>query len=45
MNETFPKNHIESLWAPWRVEYFQAEHKINGDFLSVAAAEIALVAA
>ena len=38
MNETFPKNHIESLWAPWRVEYFQAEHKISGDFLSVAAA-------
>jgi len=37
MNETFPKNHIESLWAPWRVEYFQAEHKISGDFLSVAA--------
>ncbi|NBR48303.1 HIT domain-containing protein [bacterium] len=38
MNETFPKNHIESLWAPWRVEYFQAEHKISGDFLSLAAA-------
>ena len=38
MNETFPKNHIESLWAPWRVEYFQADHTISGDFLSVAAA-------
>ena len=38
MNETFPKNHIESLWAPWRVEYFQAEHKSREDFLSVAAA-------
>lgn len=33
----FPKKQIESLWAPWRVEYFQADHKPGGDFLSEAA--------
>jgi ATP adenylyltransferase len=37
MNESFPKDHIESLWAPWRVEYFQAEHQSGTDFLSDAA--------
>ena len=37
MNEDFPKQRIESIWAPWRVEYFQAEHKSLVDFLSLAA--------
>ena len=37
MNEEFPKNHLESIWAPWRVEYFRAEHKSGVDFLSEAA--------
>ena len=27
MNDSFPKTYLESLWAPWRVEYFQAEHQ------------------
>lgn len=38
MSEEFPKHHIESLWAPWRVEYFQAEHQSGRDFLTEAAA-------
>lgn len=38
VNEAFPKEKIESLWAPWRVEYFQAEHSSGVDFLSEAAA-------
>ncbi len=37
MNDPFPKSHLESLWAPWRVEYFQAEHQAGTDFLSEAA--------
>ncbi|MCK9590058.1 MAG: HIT domain-containing protein [Terrimicrobiaceae bacterium] len=37
MNEEFPKAHLESLWSPWRVEYFQAEHRTGGDFLTEAA--------
>lgn len=37
MNEEFPKSHIESLWAPWRVEYFQAQHTTGYDFLGEAA--------
>jgi len=37
MNEEFPKRQLESLWAPWRVEYFQAEHQTGRDFLSEAA--------
>ena len=37
MNESFPKDQIEALWAPWRVEYFQAEHRSGVDFLSEAA--------
>ena len=37
MNEEFPKGHMESLWAPWRVEYFQAEHRTGQDFLTEAA--------
>ena len=28
---------MESLWAPWRVEYFQAEHRTGWDFLTEAA--------
>lgn len=32
----FPKAEIESLWCPWRVEYFEQE-KPNPDFLSEAA--------
>jgi ATP adenylyltransferase len=34
---SFPKSHLESLWAPWRVEYFEAEHQSREDFLSAAA--------
>ncbi len=37
MNDQFPKDHLESLWAPWRVEYFEAEHRTGWDFLSEAA--------
>jgi ATP adenylyltransferase len=37
MSEDFPKNHLESIWAPWRVEYFQAEHQSGVDFLTEAA--------
>ena len=37
MEESFPKGHVESLWAPWRVEYFEAEHRAGRDFLSEAA--------
>ena len=36
MNESALKTHLESLWAPWRVEYFSAEHQ-GSDFLSEAA--------
>ncbi|MEP6777476.1 MAG: HIT domain-containing protein [Chthoniobacterales bacterium] len=32
----FPKAEIESLWCPWRVEYFEKEPR-NPDFLSEAA--------
>ena len=32
----FPKAEIETLWCPWRVEYFEQE-KPNPDFLSEAA--------
>jgi ATP adenylyltransferase len=31
----FPKRELETLWAPWRVEYFQ--EKPNPDFLEAAA--------
>ncbi|MEI8292418.1 MAG: HIT domain-containing protein [bacterium] len=37
VDEYFPKHTLESLWAPWRVEYFQAEHRSGVDFLSEAA--------
>ena len=32
----FPKAEIETLWCPWRVEYFEKENS-NPDFLSDAA--------
>lgn len=31
----FPKQELETLWAPWRVEYFEKQH--DQDFLSRAA--------
>jgi ATP adenylyltransferase len=34
--EEFPKKHIETLWAPWRVEYFE-KHPRDMEFLSAAA--------
>jgi len=34
--EEFPKKEIETLWAPWRVEYFEKEPR-NSNFLSEAA--------
>jgi ATP adenylyltransferase len=37
MEPAFPRKQLESIWAPWRVEYFQAEHKSGVDFLSEAA--------
>ncbi len=36
MSSEFPKDQIETLWAPWRVEYFKQEPR-NSDFLSAAA--------
>lgn len=36
MSMEFPKREIETLWCPWRVEYFERE-KPNADFLSEAA--------
>jgi ATP adenylyltransferase len=32
----FPKAEVETLWAPWRVEYFEKEPR-NSDFLAEAA--------
>src|SRR4051812_6443281 len=32
----FPKEQIETLWAPWRVEYFEKKPR-DSDFLSAAA--------
>lgn len=37
MADPFPKRTLESLWAPWRVEYFDAEHRTREDFLTEAA--------
>lgn len=34
---SFPKTEIEALWSPWRVEYYQAEHRDQPDFLLAAA--------
>ena len=33
----FPKQHLETLWAPWRVEYFSHERTSGEDFLAEAA--------
>lgn len=33
----FPKSHLESLWSPWRVEYFEAGQTTSRDFLLEAA--------
>lgn len=33
----FPKDHLESLWSPWRVEYFQRMPDAPRDFLLQAA--------
>ncbi len=30
-------NHLETLWAPWRVEYFEQGHQSDKDFLLDAA--------
>jgi ATP adenylyltransferase len=35
-NEEFPKRAIETLWAPWRVEYFEKESR-ERNFLTSAA--------
>lgn len=34
--DEFPKGHIETLWAPWRVEYFE-NHPRDMEFFSAAA--------
>lgn len=34
--DDFPKGHIETLWAPWRIEYFEKQPR-DMDFLSSAA--------
>ncbi len=36
MPTEFPKGQIETLWCPWRVEYFEKEPR-NSNFLSEAA--------
>jgi len=36
MADEFPKTELETLWAPWRVEYFLKEPR-NSNFLSEAA--------
>ena len=33
--EEFPKKELESLWAPWRIEYFEKEPR-DRDFLEAA---------
>lgn len=33
----FPKHHLETLWAPWRVEYFEQLKEPDHDFLDKAA--------
>ena len=34
-NKQFPKKELETLWAPWRVEYFEKEPR-DRDFLATA---------
>jgi ATP adenylyltransferase len=36
MSAEFPKSEVETLWCPWRVEYFEKEAR-NSNFLSEAA--------
>ena len=36
-DESFPRAAVEALWAPWRVECFEAEHRTGVDFLTEAA--------
>ena len=36
MSEEFPKRELETLWAPWRAEYFEKEPR-DLNFLSAAA--------
>ena len=36
MPEEFPKRELETLWAPWRVQYFEKEPR-DRDFLEAAA--------
>src|SRR6202140_343583 len=36
MSAEFPKSEVETLWCPWRVEYFEKETR-NSNFLSEAA--------
>jgi hypothetical protein len=36
MSEEFPKKELETLWAPWRVEYFEKEPR-DLNFLSEVA--------
>ncbi len=36
-NQSMPKQHIEGLWSPWRVEYFQRPPDASPDFLLDAA--------
>ena len=33
----FPKEHLEYLWSPWRVEYFQRDRSNEEDFFAEAA--------
>ena len=37
MNESILKTHLDSLWAPWRVEYFRVEQESGSNFLTEAA--------
>jgi len=37
MTDGLSKEQAEAIWAPWRVEYFQAEHRTGRDFLTEAA--------
>jgi ATP adenylyltransferase len=34
---SFPKQELEELWCPWRVEYYEAEHRSGHNFLLEAA--------
>ena len=36
-DDEFPAQELGRLWAPWRVEYFHAEHRTGHDFLGEAA--------